>query len=585
MNFFKIMFASMVGTLLTMLIVSLIAFAIVAGIIAAASSPTETVAENSILVLKLDQTIEDRKPEMPVFFDITGPGKVYGLNDILRNLRRAKDDDRIKGIYLDLSDIPAGITTVSEIRDALSDFKSSGKFIYAYSNVLSQKAYYLATIADKLFINPEGGILFKGLISELIFIKGTLEKLDVKVQVVRHGKFKAATEPLFLDKMSPENRQQMDALLGDVWNEMLIDVSEARGISKEDLNLIADSLLISSAADAYSNRMVDSLVYMDQFLALLRSKLGIDSAGTIPSITLEKYMNVPFKDKTATAPDKIAVVYAHGSVVDGDGDDTSIGGDRFAKAIRKAREDKKVKAIVLRVNSPGGSALASEVILREVLLANKVKPVVASFGDVAASGGYYIACGARKIFAEPTTITGSIGVWGAIPNLQGLLTNKLGLTFDHVMTNKNSDFIPVNRPMSPYHTAVLQKEIEHIYTTFVGHVSAGRGLTPAQVDSIGQGRIWSGEDAKNIGLVDEFGGLNKAVEAAAELAGTTTYRTVAMPEQKDAFEQIMEDLFNSGVTASLKKELGEDYSYYEYLKEVREIRGIQARLPFEISVE
>ena len=585
MNFFKIMFASMLGTLLTIFILMVVSIGIIAGIIAAASTPVETVSSNTVLQLTLDNTILDREPGMPLFVDITGPEKINGLTDIIRNIKKAKQDDNIKGIYLDLTDIPAGITTVSEIREALLDFKSSGKFIYAYSNMLSQKAYYLATAADKIYLNPEGAILFKGINSELMFIKGTLEKVGIKVQVIRHGKFKAATEPFFLDKMSPENRKQITELITDVWDQMLLGISESRGVSKTDLNNLADSLKISSAEDAYQNRLIDSTIYMDQFLTILRSKLGITDKAQIKTITLEKYMNVPAKDKSGTAKDKIAVIYAQGNVIDGEGDDQSIGGDRFAKAIRKAREDKKVKAIVLRVNSPGGSALASEIVLREVLLADQEKPVIASFGDVAASGGYYIACGARKILAEPTTLTGSIGVWAAIPNMQGLLTNKLGITFDNAMTNKNSDFISVNKPLPPYQTAVIQKEIENVYDVFVGHVSKGRNMNKAAVDSIGQGRIWSGTDAKAIGLVDEMGGLTKAIEVAADLAGTKDYRAVALPEKKDPFRQIMEDYFGAGVQISIKQELGDDYRYYEFLKEVRGIRGIQARLPFEITIE
>lgn len=585
MNFFKIMFASMLGTLLTIFILMVVSIGIIAGIIAAASTPVETVSSNTVLQLTLDNTILDREPGMPLFVDITGPEKINGLTDIIRNIKKAKQDDNIKGIYLDLTDIPAGITTVSEIREALLDFKSSGKFIYAYSNMLSQKAYYLATAADKIYLNPEGAILFKGFNSELMFIKGTLDKLDIKVQVIRHGKFKAATEPFFLDKMSPENRKQITELITDVWDQVLLGISESRGISKADLNNLADSLKISSAEDAYRNRFIDSTIYMDQFLTILRSKLGITDKAQVKTITLEKYMNVPGKDKSSAAKDKIAVIYAQGNVIDGEGDDQSIGGDRFAKAIRKAREDKKVKAIVLRVNSPGGSALASEIVLREVLLADQEKPVVASFGDVAASGGYYIACGARKILAEPTTLTGSIGVWAAIPNMQGLLTNKLGITFDNAMTNKNSDFISVNKPLPPYQTAVIQKEIENVYDVFVGHVSKGRNMNKAAVDSIGQGRIWSGTDAKAIGLVDEMGGLTKAIEVAADLAGTKDYRAVALPEKKDPFRQIMEDYFGAGVQSSIKQELGDDYRYYEFLKEVRGIRGIQARLPFEITIE
>ena len=585
MNFFKIMFASMLGTLLTIVVILFISIAIIAGIIAAASSPVETVAQNSILRLSFDRTILDREPGMPIFFDLGGAQKVNGLDEIIKNIKKARDDNNIKGIYLDLTDIPAGISTVSEIRSALADFKTSGKFIYAYSSMLSQKAYYLSTVADKVYLNPQGGIFFKGINSEIMFLKGTLEKLDVKVQIIRHGKFKAATEPLFLDKMSPENRDQITALITDVWDAMVLGISESRGISKTDLNAMADDLSVQTADDAYTLKLVDSVIYMDQFLGILRTKLGLSETAAIPSITLDKYMNTPSKGKAGSGRDKIAVIYAQGNVIDGEGDDRSIGGDRFAKAIRKAREDKNVKAIVLRVNSPGGSALASDVILREIVLANEEKPVVASFGDVAASGGYYIACGARKIMAEPTTVTGSIGVWAAIPNMQGLLTNKLGITFDHAMTNKNADFISVNRPLPAYQTALLQKEVDHIYDVFVGHVSNGRKISKEAVDSIGQGRIWSGTDAKALGLVDDIGGLTAAIDSAAKLAGIKDYRLTALPEQKDAITQIMEDLFDSKTSSALQKELGEDYRYYELLKDIRGIRGIQARMPFEITME
>jgi len=585
MNFLKTMFASMLGTLLTILIIFLIAFGIIAGIIAAATVPEEKVEANSILKITLDKKILDREPGVPLLFDFNGTSKIYGMNDIIRNIKKAKTDDRIKGIYLDLTDIPAGITTVAEIREALKDFKTSGKFIYAYSSMLSQKAYYLATVADKVYLHPEGGIMFKGLNSELMFLKGSLEKLDVKVQIIRHGKFKAATEPLFLDKMSPENRKQITQMITTVWDDMLLGISESRGISKADLNLNADSLKVLAPTDAYALHMVDSLIYMDQFLSILRTNLGIGETAGINEISLEKYMDVPATGKVNVAKDKIAVIYAQGDIVDGDGDDQNIGGDRFAKAVRKAREDKRVKAIVLRVNSGGGSALASDMILREIVLANKEKPVVASFGDMAASGGYYIACGARKILAEPTTLTGSIGVWAAIPNMQGLFNKKLGITFDNAMTNKNSDFVSVNKPLSPYQTAVLQKEIENVYSTFVGHVSKGRNLTTAQVDSIGQGRIWSGTDAKAIGLVDEFGGLTKAIEEAASLANIKDYRLVALPEKKDPITELMNEFLGSQTRKSLMKELGEDYRYYEYLKDLREIKGIQARLPFEMVLE
>jgi protease IV len=584
MNFLKIMLASMVGTLLTIALISLISIAIVAGIIAAASAPVETVAPKTVLHLKLNKPIMEREPRMPFFINLAGPSRSLGLSEILSSIRQAKKDKNIKGIYLDLTDIPSGISTISEVRTALADFKTSGKFIYAYSEYMSQGAYYLASVADKIYLHPQGGILFKGINSELMFLKGTLEKLDVKMQIIRHGKFKAATEPLFLDKMSPENRKQITELITSVWNDMLLNISESRGISKADLNLLADSLNMEDAAQAVSHRLADSLLYYDQFLSLLKGKLGLTEDQKVKSITLEKYEDVPESGTSGLKSDKIAVIYAQGNVVDGEGDEQSIGGDRFALAIRKAREDTKVKAIVLRVNSPGGSALASDVVLREVLLANEAKPVVASFGDVAASGGYYIACGARRIFSDPTTITGSIGVWAAIPNFKGLLNSKLGITFDAAKTNANSDFISVTQPLSPYQSFMIQKEIDHIYEVFVAHVSKGRNMPAARVDSIGQGRIWSGTDARQIGLVDELGGIEKAIKSAADLAGIKDYRVVDLPEQKEPLQVLMDEFFGSSVKAAIARELGSDYKYYEYLKQVRELKGIQARMPFDITL-
>lgn len=574
----------MVGTILTLILIMLVSLAILAGLIAAATTSEVSIPSNTVLQVKLDKTIMDREPGMPFFFTFGGASRSTGLNDILNNIKKAKDDDKIKGIVLELTDIPAGISTILEIRSALEDFRKSGKFIYAYSNMMSQSAYYLATVADKIYLNPQGGILFKGISSELMFLKGTLDKLDVKVQIIRHGKFKAATEPLFLDKMSPENRKQITELITSVWGNLVDSISGSRNIPAEALNLIADSLSISNAEDAVKYGIADSLLYTDQFLALMKTKLGLTEKENISYVTMEKYSDVAVSLKTSSRADKIAVIFAQGNVVDGQGDERSIGGDAFAKAIRKAREDKKVKAIVLRVNSPGGSALASDIILREVILANKEKPVVASFGDVAASGGYYIACGAKMILADPTTITGSIGVWAAIPNFKGLLNNKLGMTFDRANTNTNADFISVTEPLPPYQTMVLQKEINHIYDVFVNHVSEGRGMTVAQVDSIGQGRIWSGVDAKRIGLIDGFGGLEAAIDSAASLAGIKDYRIVALPEKKDPFTQIIDDLMGNSTQAAIEKELGENYMYYRYMKEIREMKGIQARLPFMITL-
>jgi len=583
-QFFKFMFASMLGTFLTILLLSFIVIGIIAGIVAVSSNDEVVISKNTVLLIKLDKPITDRSPKMPILSSLTMPNKITGLNDILADLKKASKDDNISGIYLDLSYLQAGLSTVNEIRDALLDFRKSGKFIWAYSEAYDQKTYFLATVADKIFLNPEGILLFKGLNYQLVFIKGTLEKLDVKAQIIRHGKFKAATEPLFLDKMSPENRKQLTAILDNFWENMLNGIAETRKISKQDLNRLADSLKIETPEDALKYRFVDQLVYKDELIKEMKKLLNIEEKKKITYVTLENYTKVRERSKSGIKKETIAVIYATGSIAGGDGDDQSIGSERMSKAIRKAREDDKVKAIVFRVNSGGGSALASDVIWREIDLARKVKPVVASFGDVAASGGYYIACAASKIVADPTSITGSIGVFGVVPNMQGLFNKKLGITFDEASTNKNSDYIPVMKPLSAYQTMILQRDVDHIYDVFTTKVADGRNLKKAMVDSIGQGRIWSGTDAKAIGLIDDFGGLSKAIELAADLAKISHYRLLCLPEQKDPFEQILDELLGNEPSTMIRQALGEDYRYYEILKEIRQMKGVQARLPFEINI-
>lgn len=573
----------MLGTFLVIMLLAVISLGIVAGIVAVASSDETVIDDKTVLVMKMDKPLADRAPKLPVF-GMLGAEKMTGLSEILTNLKKAKTDSNIEGIFLDLSMIQASMASVEEIREGLIDFKKSGKFIWAYSEGYDQKAYYLASVADKIYLTPQGMIFFKGLSANVMFIKGTLEKLDVKVQVVRHGKFKAATEPLFLDKMSAENRKQISELLNDLWGTMISGISESREISKEDLNRIADSLKLGKATEALKLKFIDKVAYKDEFQADLRSKLGIGEKARIKSISIEKYTDVKESGKEKSGRDKIAVIYAQGSISGGEGDDQSIGSDRIAKAVRKAREDDRVKAIVFRVNSGGGDGLASDVIWREVVLAAKVKPVVASFGDVAASGGYYVACGATKILAEPTTITGSIGVFGVIPNFQGLMKNKLGITFDEANTNKNSGFIPNQRAMTPFELAVIQKEVEDFYDTFITKVAEGRKMSKSAVDSIGQGRVWSGIQAKKIGLIDEFGGLEKAIEMAADLAKTKSYKTWSLPEQKEPIQQILDELFGSSQETRIKSALGEDYRYYKIIQDLRTMKGVQARMISEYEI-
>lgn len=580
------MFASMVGFILTIIILSVICVGILVALIAASTSTEVSIPSKTLLVIRLDRPLMDRSPKNPFFASLGNGGKTSGLNDYLENIKKAKSDPKIKGIFLDVSVIPTGFSTIDEIRDALIDFKKSGKFIISYSEAYTQGSYYLSTVSDKICLNPQGMMLFKGLNAELMFFKGTLDKLDIKVQVIRHGKFKSATEPFFLDKMSPENRQQISALIANIWDRILTGISETRGIPADKLNRIADSLKIGTPEDALKFRLVDKLVYKDELIKDLKKLLDTPENKEISSITIEKYTNVPERGKMKNEKDgKIAVIYAYGSISGGEGDDQSIGSERLSKAIRKAREDKKIKAVVLRVNSPGGGSLASDVIWREVDLTAKEKPVVASFGNVAASGGYYIACPATKIIADPGTVTGSIGVFALVPNFKDFFNKKLGITFDNEATNKNSDFIPVNKPLSPYQEKILENEIEQIYGTFIDHVAEGRHLTKEKVDSIGQGRVWGATDALKLGLIDDFGGLDKAIQTAAELANIKHYGVTELPEQKDPLQQIYEQIMGDTKASAIEKELGENYKYWQYLKEIREMKGIQMRMPFTITFD
>jgi len=586
-QFFKYVLATIVGIVISSIVIFLMFLGIVGAIVSSADKKEVKVEPNSILYVDLKQEIVDRGSEDPFKgFDFASfqPNSPMGLNQILKAIANAKEDSNIKGILLELDAVNAGAATTEEIRNALIDFKSSGKFIYAYSDTYSQKAYYLASVADSVFLNPEGMIEWLGLRSEIMFFKKTLEKLGVEPQILRHGKFKSAVEPFMLDKMSPENREQTLTYVSSIWNQWVKGISETRGISADKLNSMANNMEIFNAKKAMENKLVDGLIYKDELIATLKTKLGIEEKKDISSIELKKYFKAPEVAKRKFSKDKIAVIYASGEIGMGEGGDDNIGSEGLSRTIRKARRDSSIKAIVFRINSPGGSALASEVIWREVDLAAKVKPVIVSMGDVAASGGYYIAAPATTIMANPTTITGSIGVFGLFFNLQKALDNKLGITVDVVKTNDHADFFSVFRPMTAEEKAVGQMFIEQTYQTFIGHVSAGRGIPVEQVDAIGQGRVWSGVNAKDIKLVDEFGGLTDAIKLAAEKAGLENYRLVELPKQKKLFEQLMEDMSAEAKAWMLKDELGLSFKAYNRIKSMLNNQGVQARMPYDIEV-
>lgn len=586
-QFFKFTFASALGFLLTFIVLILILFGIISSAISFAEDKTVLVSDNSILSLKLNTPVTDRGVAQPSFGDFASfAEKPVGLNDILKNIKKASADEKIKGIYINITEPKAGIATLQEIRNALKEFKKSGKFIISYAENYSQSSYYIASVSDKVYLNPEGAILFKGLNAEIMFYKNLLEKIDVEAQIIRHGKFKSAVEPFFLEKMSKANKEQTKKYISSIWNELVNAISESRKISVEELNNIADKLLLETANDAVKYQFADKLLYKDEIIALLRNKAGINKNEKLSVVTMKQYVDAIVPKLRKTVPrNKIAVIYAQGSIKSGEGEDLVIGSEKISRLIRKARKDSTIKAIVFRVNSPGGSALASDVMWRETVLAAKTKPFVVSMGDVAASGGYYISCAADSIFASPTTITGSIGVFGVIPNFQGLVTDKIGITFDHVKTNENSGFFSVNRPLTKFERNIIQKSVETIYDSFITKVSVGRDLTKEQVDNIGQGRVWAGSDAKEIGLIDAFGGLNRAILSASRMAKIeNNYRIVEYPKTLEPLEKIINELKGNDKTIALKTELGPLYSYYSYLKEMYEMKGVQARLPYEINI-
>jgi len=586
-SFFKYLLATMVGLILTFILL----FLIFMGIIGAAVSKSEKavdVKENSLLIMKFDKAIEDRGSKNPFEgfdFMTMKPSPKIGLNDILKAIKNAAEDPKILGIYLENDNIPAGMATIEEIRNALIEFKESGKFIISYSNTYGHKSYYLSTVSDKIMINPEGFMMWSGLSSEVMFFKNMLQKLGIEAQIIRHGKFKSAVEPFMLEKMSPENREQIMTYVGSIWNHLVKGISEARGISVEQLNLLADNMTIRSAKTAYENGMVDSLVYKDQVIDKLKELTSTKPEKDINAVSISQYIKVPAQRKhKGLAKDKIAIIYASGSIIDGDGGEGDIAGDRYGRVIREARRDSSIKAIILRVNSGGGSALASEIILREMSLTKEVKPVIVSMGDVAASGGYYIAASADVIIANPTTITGSIGVFGMYPNFKEGMNKKLGINVDVVKTNKHSDFGSPFRPLTAEEKAVAQLGVEDIYKVFIGHVANGRGMTTEQVDDIGEGRVWSGINAIEINLIDEFGGLERAIEIAAEKASLEKYRITELPKQKDPFESMIKELTGSARAALLRDELGMAYKQYQQMMEIATSRGVLARMPYDVEI-
>ncbi|MFZ7118004.1 MAG: signal peptide peptidase SppA, partial [Bacteroidota bacterium] len=507
-------------------------------------------------------------------------------NKILDNIEKAATDTNIDGIFMDLTTISAGTASIQEIRNALIKYKESGKFLIAHADYYTQGTYYLASVADSIYLTPTGELAWLGLRAEPMFFKRALDKLGIDVQIIRAGEYKSAAEMFMYEGLSKENREQISDYTSSIWETLVNDIAVSRKLDGTELNKLADNMTITNAEAALEYKMVDGLKYFDEILAGLKTLTSTDQKKDLKAISMKKYTKVPkTRDaKKGLAKDKIAVIYAGGSIVTGEGSLDNMGSDRIAKVIREARRDSSIKAIVLRVNSGGGSALASEIIWREVKLASETKPLVASVGDVAASGGYYIIAPARKIIASENSITGSIGVFGMLPNIKDFMNDKLGITTDVVKTNTHSDLGSLFRPLDNDELAVIQNEVMNTYKTFIGRVADGRKLSVEQVDKIGRGHVYTASDAKDIGLIDDFGGLKKAIEIAAVEANLGDYRTVEYPKQEAPLEAFIRQMTEEARIQMIYKDLGVDYKYYKQLQTVKSLSGIQALMPYEIDL-
>ncbi len=586
-TFLKMLLAVIAGLIVTGIIFFIIMLSALSGM-AAAGKKSVDIPEKSVLVIKTGAMIPDRSQSNP--FSMIDPvtmsfTQTPGLNEILKNLRKAADDENISGILLETGTMPSGWATADELRTALEEFKKSGKFIFSYADyMMMQEGYFISTAADAIWINPTAMVDFKGMAAEVTFYKEALAKLGVDVQVIRHGKFKGAVEPYMLDKLSDENRLQIKAYMGSIWNHVVSVVSEKRGVPVERVLSLADSLAGYDSGLMAAAGLIDGTLYRDQLTDSIRKAADIAEGKEINYVSMSKYSRAPAKHDIKAGREKIAVLFAEGSIVMGEGDDTNIGGNRYAEEMRKLRLDSTVRAVVFRVNSRGGNAIASDLIWREVELTSKVKPVVVSMGNYAASGGYYIAAAADKIMASPVTVTGSIGVFGIIPNAEVLLKNKLGIGSDIVRTNAHSDSPSLTRPLNDFERAAMQANVERTYSTFTGVVASGREMRQTAVDSIGQGRVWSGSDAAGIGLVDAFGGLTDAISEAAMLAGLEEYRVMEKPDASDFYTKLLKQMTGEMRAKAIRSELGEVSRYYFDLKEIISSGGVQAAMPYYLDI-
>ncbi|MBX2894500.1 MAG: signal peptide peptidase SppA [Cyclobacteriaceae bacterium] len=587
MNFFKTFLASCLGSLIALIVLVGIVFILLVGMVASISNSNEQVIvkNQSVLHLKLDGPITENEVEDP-FEDLPIPGAVSatGLLPLKKAIQHAAADPKIEGIYLELNILMGGYGVARELRQAIEDFKQSGKWVVAYSEYYSEAAYYVASAADKVYLNPEGDLEFNGLSVEVTFFKKLFDKLDIKPQIFRVGDFKSAVEPFMLDHMSTENKLQLNELITDLHSTIIQDVAASRNIAAQRLREIADKMLVVDTRSAREHGLVDSLFYFDQVQQELRNRLRLTSEAKINFIKYNKYKRSV--NATSTSKNEIAVIVADGEIYPGKAQQGEIGSDTFAEELRKARTNNCVKAIVLRINSPGGSALASDVMWREIKLATEVKPVIASMSDYAASGGYYLAMACDTIVAQPTTITGSIGVFSVLFDMSSFLDNKLGITFEEVKTGDVGELITVTRPLTTAEKNIWQKRTEQIYEGFTSKAAAGRDMPVSQLKAVASGRVWTGTQAKEKGLVDVLGNFEEAVKIAATAANVADdYKLRYYPIPKNFFQTWLGGMEENTQAQVLQQELGPFYESYQQVKKLKNMQGAQARMPFKLAIK
>ena len=584
MNFFKSFLASLLGTIFALGMIIIFFFISIAAIATSVNIEkvdSAFISENSILNLNLNLSIRDRSPAFNPFQFLSEKGpSVVGMDAIIGSINKAKKDPKIKGIRLKSGLIASGWAQTREIRNCLSNFKKSGKFIYAYADFMSQKGYYLSSVADSIFMNPMGAVELKGLSSEVLYYEDFQNQFGIKMEVIRHGKYKSAVEPFLQNRMSDENRTQIKDLLDAVWTTIRDEIAESREISKTNLETLVEELSITDAEEAMSNALIDALVYEKGFEKSLKAALGINNDNSINSVEFYE-MNTLIKPYDNKTKDQIAVIYANGPILYTDGSEEIIGKNAMSLALDEVIENKNIKGVVLRIDSPGGDAMTSEIILNTMRDLKGKKPFIVSMGNVAASGGYYIACLGDKIYADPTTITGSIGVFAAFPSIKGLV-DRIGVNAEQVNSNKNAMGYSIFEPLSEGFKNSTKSTIEKIYSTFKSRVAEGRSLDMEKVESLSQGRVWSGKEALENRLVDALGGLEDAIYVAAEIADIEKFNVVDYPKHEDGFEQM---LLNALSFTRLKKIVHPIQKFTSEFIELSNVEGIQARIPFLINIE